>query len=198
VSKRKSKPKPEAAAALRNRIKGHRRVVASELVPHPLNWRTHPAEQRDAMRGLFAELGFARSLLAYEMEDGRLGLIDGHLRQELLPDEVVTVEVLDLTPAEVAKLLATLDPVSALAGADAEKLDALLREVQTADPAVAEMLDQLAQEHGVVPVDDGPAEQTELNPTTFAVIVECADEAQQAGLLERFAGEGLKCRALIA
>jgi hypothetical protein len=40
-------------------------------------------------------LGFARSLLAYELPDGRLKLIDGHLRRDIDPDMEVEVEVLD-------------------------------------------------------------------------------------------------------
>ena len=41
-------------------------------------------------------VGFARSLLAYEVPDGRLKLLDGHLRRELDPDLEVDVEVLDV------------------------------------------------------------------------------------------------------
>jgi hypothetical protein len=32
---------------IRDRIKELRRVRASELKPHPKNWRTHPAAQRE-------------------------------------------------------------------------------------------------------------------------------------------------------
>jgi len=31
---------------IRNRIKGHRRVRAADLVPHELNFRLHPEQQR--------------------------------------------------------------------------------------------------------------------------------------------------------
>ena len=41
---------------IRDRVKKLRRVKASKLVPHPGNWRTHPKEQRDALRGLLAEI----------------------------------------------------------------------------------------------------------------------------------------------
>ncbi len=34
---------------IRDRIKELRRVKASELLPNPKNWRTHPTEQADAM-----------------------------------------------------------------------------------------------------------------------------------------------------
>src|SRR5271166_4117127 len=77
---------------IRNRIKGHRRVRAGELVPHELNWRLHPEGQRKALQALYGTVGFARSLLAYELPDGRLKLIDGHLRRDMDPDMEVEEE----------------------------------------------------------------------------------------------------------
>jgi hypothetical protein len=55
-------------------------------VPHEWNYRLHPDEQREALVALYQEVGFARSLLAYELPDGRLKPIDGHLRREIDPD----------------------------------------------------------------------------------------------------------------
>ena len=71
---------------IRNRIKAHRRVRAGDLVPHELNFRLHPERQRAAVEALYRKIGRARSLLVYELPDGRLKLIDGHLRRELHPD----------------------------------------------------------------------------------------------------------------
>jgi hypothetical protein len=50
-------------------------------------------------------VGFARSLLAYELPDGRLKLLDGHLRRDLDPDLEVDVEILDVTDDEARVLL---------------------------------------------------------------------------------------------
>ena len=49
---------------IRDRIKELRRVVASELVPNPKNWRSHPPAQQDALKGLLAELGYCDAVLA--------------------------------------------------------------------------------------------------------------------------------------
>src|ERR1700681_840530 len=73
-------------ATPRNRIKAHRRVRAGDLVPHELNPRLHSETQRAALAALYDEVGFARSLLVYELPDGRLKLIDGHLRADLGPE----------------------------------------------------------------------------------------------------------------
>jgi hypothetical protein len=131
---------------IRDRIVDFRRVRASSLLPNPANWRTHPPAQQDALRGLLAEIGYANALIARELPGGRLMLIDGHLRAETTPDQLVPVLVLDVDEEEAKKLLATLDPLGALAEADAAKLDALLKEVQTDSPAVAQMLNDLGDE----------------------------------------------------
>lgn len=99
---------------IRDRIKELRRVKAADLRPNPRNWRTHPQEQQDALRGILAEVGFADALLARELPDGSLELVDGHLRAETTPDLEVPVLVLDLNEAEAAKVLATLDPLAAM------------------------------------------------------------------------------------
>src|SRR5271170_401261 len=101
--------------SIRNRIKAHRRVRAGDLVPHELNFRLHPDIQRAALEALYAEVGFARSLLAYELPDGRLKLLDGHLRRDLDPDMEVEVEILDVNDDEARTLLLSIDPLASLA-----------------------------------------------------------------------------------
>lgn len=114
---------------VRDRIVELRRVKASELVPHPKNWRTHNKKQRQALRALVGRLGFAGAELAVVMDDGRLMLIDGHLRAEAFPDAELPVLVTDLTMDEADALLATYDPISAMAGRDNEALSALMADV---------------------------------------------------------------------
>jgi ParB-like chromosome segregation protein Spo0J len=104
------------------RIKELRRVKASELVPHPENWRVHGSHQRQVMTDLLEKLGFVGAVIARELEDGRLQTLDGHLRAEEAGDEVVPVLVLDLNDDEARLFLATADPLRALATADAAKL----------------------------------------------------------------------------
>src|SRR6516225_6789193 len=100
---------------IRNRIKAHRRVRAGDLVPHEWNFRLHPELQKLALQALYREVGFARSLLAYELPDGRLKLLDGHLRRDLDPEMEVDVEVLDVNEDEARALLLSIDPLAALA-----------------------------------------------------------------------------------
>jgi DNA modification methylase len=129
---------------IRDRIRELRRVPARELLPNPKNWRSHPQVQQDVLRGLLAELGYCDAMIARELPDGRLQLIDGHLRCETTPDMEVPVLVLDVTEAEADKLLLTLDPLASLATANRDALTLLLASVDTDSAAVQDMLADLA------------------------------------------------------
>lgn len=195
---------------IRDRIKELRRVKASELRPHPQNWRTHPASQRDALRGVLAEIGYAGALLARELPDGSLQLVDGHLRAETTPDVDVPVLILDLDDQETAKLLAVLDPLAGMAEADHELLADLVAQIETQNAAVQAMLDQMVNDldkdtdahlaPGDSPVAqcESPGAKSDPQPAleAFQVVIECQDETEQRAVFERMTGEGFRCRLL--
>ena len=175
---------------IRNRIKCHRRVRAGDLVPHELNFRLHPDLQRHALRALYEQVGFARSLLAYPLPDGKLKLIDGHLRRDISPDMEVDVEVLDVSDSEARKLLLSIDPLASLAEHDSSALaelrkltttdsDALAnlwRSIDAAGSAVDQTLEEVSRRKPAAP----PAV-----PEQYLILVECTGEAEQLALLER-------------
>lgn len=134
---------------IRDRIKKFTRVSASELQQNPKNWRTHPEAQRNALRGILDEVGIAGAVLARETTEGGLMLIDGHLRVDTMGTDKIPVLVLDVTEEEADKLLATLDPLAAMAATDSAKLDDLLRTIETADKSLSEMLAGLAERSGL-------------------------------------------------
>ncbi|HQN10307.1 MAG TPA: hypothetical protein PK569_22310, partial [Thermoanaerobaculia bacterium] len=146
---------------IRDRILDLRRVPARDLRPDPRNWRTHPKAQKEALQGLLSEIGYADALLARETPEG-LVLIDGHLRAETTPDSEVPVLVLDVDEREAGKLLASLDPLAAMAGADDERLAEILRSVETSSDSVQAMFDKLAKEHGVLTF--GPESDVDAEP----------------------------------
>lgn len=147
---------------IRDRVKEFRRVPASELRPNPKNWRTHPKSQQDALRGLLAEVGFAGAELARELPDGSLMLIDGHARAEIMGSNEVPVLILDVSESEADKILATYDPIGAMAGADRESLDVLLREVQTESQDVAKMLEELGRKAGCDWANENDVQEDDL------------------------------------
>lgn len=128
---------------IRDRVKELRRVKASELVANPRNWREHPQDQQEALKGVLEEVGYADALLARELPDGRLELLDGHLRKETTPDEVVPVLVLDVNEDEANLILATHDPLAAMAKTDHKMLDELAVGIVAENRAVQDMLSDM-------------------------------------------------------
>lgn len=157
---------------IRDRIKSLRRVKASEILPHPKNWRVHPPEQQDALRGVLAEIGWAGAALVRETKDG-LQFIDGHARGDVAGDTKIPVLVLDVTEEEANKILATHDPLASMATADEQALGELLAQIDTESEALQEMLDGLAEGFGDVPDEEVKLKQLDPKPPpkmTWALI----------------------------
>src|SRR5438874_3555838 len=174
---------------IRNRIKEHRRVRAGDLLPHEWNFRVHPELQRDALRALYARIGFARSLLAYELPDGRLKLLDGHLRRDLDPDMEVDVEVLDVNDDEARALLLSIDPLAELAQTQTQ-LHERLMELTPTDSLELEAAWRAAAE---TVLEEKPCRGFDTFPEQFLILITCRDEQHQVELLERFHREELPC-----
>lgn len=176
---------------IRDRIKELRRVPASELIPNPKNWRVHSNQQKEALSGLLAEVGFAGAEIARELPDGSLELIDGHARAEIAGDSEVPVLVLDVTEEEADKILATFDPIGELADKNDEKLTLLLDKVSSDSESLTEMLREMLPEV-IVPAESEPAEKPEslyeqsvqLKPKREYVVVLCDDVKEKEWLTE--------------
>lgn len=188
---------------IRSRVKELRHVPASDLRPNPKNWRTHPKAQQDALRGVLAEVGMAAACLARELPDGSLMLIDGHLRAETAATSTVPVLVLDVNEAEADKLLATLDPLAAMAEKDAEQLASLLGELKDQNDALTPLVwpdyiidplvsaDWTPPEPGEMPTKDhGKSKHgvltltEEQRETVDAAIARCREYHEEDGLTD--------------
>lgn len=124
----------------RNRILGSGEEAPDQLAANPRNWRTHPGAQRKALRGSLDTVGWVQQVIV----NRRTGnVVDGHARiEEALSRGEPSIPVLyvDLSPEEEALVLATLDPIAAMAQADDERLRALLSEVAVDDEGLADLL----------------------------------------------------------
>lgn len=148
--------KKNGNAEFRSRVKELRHVLARDLVSDEENWRTHPAAQERAMKTVLGNIGYADALLVRELEDGRLKLIDGHMRKSLTPDQEVPVLVLDVDADEARELLLTFDPIGTFADADKEKLQATINKVKAGDEKTKDLIAKIARSHKLVPPDDKP------------------------------------------
>lgn len=141
-------PKQQLDSKWRNRIVKHGVMRAGGFLANPLNWRIHPDFQQEALSGALEEIGWIDEVTVNK-RTGRV--VDGHLRVTLAlragEDEPVPYREVDLSEAEEALALATKDPLSALAGADADQLAALTEDISTGDAALMQLLDELNFDH---------------------------------------------------
>lgn len=132
--------------ALPSRIVGHEDVAPDQLLAHPLNFRRHPGEQLEALRGSLNVLGWIKQVLV----NRRTGhVLDGHARiEEALRQELASIPVtyVDLSEEEEKLALAVLDPISALAYQDDGILTDLLEGLAVDDAQLGAFLDTMRKE----------------------------------------------------
>ena len=100
-------------------------VDPKTLDDNPLNWRKHPSRQKNAIGASIKANGWADTLLFNE-NTGKL--VDGHARKEVaITEGMDSVPVLIgwWTEEQEQRLLATLDPMAAMAETDANALSSL-------------------------------------------------------------------------
>lgn len=144
------------APAWRNRIVGYGTEAPDQLVANPANWRIHPQTQTDALGGVLREVGIVQNVIVNQTTGF---VVDGHARIMLAlrsGQPTIPVTYVELTEAEEALILATLDPISAMAGADSAALGQLLDAIETDDDAVRALLEQVAQDVGLPALDAPP------------------------------------------
>lgn len=177
----------------KNRIVGQDEVPPDSLLAHPKNWRIHPDKQQRALTGALNDIGWIQRVIVSK----RSGfVIDGHLRVSLAISSGQTsipVEYVDLSEAEEAEALATLDPIAALAATDREQLGALMADIEHADVAVSEMLAEM-YDANVMPQEAQQNEETWKS--RYEIVVECMDETHQEEVFESLSEQGYKCRVL--
>lgn len=115
-------------------------VSADELQPAPVNPKHHTDTQRTAISEALERFGFAGALLAYRRSDGKLGLVDGHLRQEAVGNTKVPVLVTDLTEDEVVAMVSAYDEIGKLSERDHALLAECVERLKQYSPALVDLL----------------------------------------------------------
>ena len=126
-----------------NRIVDHGEEAPDQLLAHPSNWRTHPRGQQQALASVLGEVGLVQSVVVNRTTGH---LIDGHLRAELAiasGQPTIPVVYVELSEAEEQIVLASLDPIGAMASADREKLADLLSGIENQD--LSDLLEEIAR-----------------------------------------------------
>jgi DNA modification methylase len=163
------------AGQWRNRITGHAEVAPASLLPNPDNWRRHPPRQQRALAGALGEVGWVAQVLVNRTSGH---LVDGHLRLELAlarGEPTVPVAYVELSEAEERLVLASLDPLGAMADTDRDALRLLLAEVTPSDQALTRMLAELADRNGIIPSGLGDPEAVPEVPAEADLYVRAGD-----------------------
>lgn len=139
------KQKVEEKKGFRSNVKDLRFVLGSELTPHPKNPRRHSKAQREAFRRVVEEDGFNDVVLAVE-KDGKLIVVDGHMRRDEYPDEMLPVIVLDLSEAETERALASLDYIGSMADYDKRALADLVKNADNQNEVMRQVHDKFVEQ----------------------------------------------------
>lgn len=133
----------KASDAWRSRIVGHAEVDPAQLHAHPMNWRTHSADQAKALGAVVRDVGIVQSVIVNRRTNR---IIDGHLRVSMaVKDKAshIPVVYVDLDESEESVILATLDPIGAMAGKSSDLLSKLVEQVTTSDDDVRRLIAEI-------------------------------------------------------
>lgn len=138
-------------AEWRNRIVGYADVALSELHANPRNWRKHPKRQEETLSDVISTVGVVQNIVVNK----HTGLVvDGHLRLALAAKQkqsVVPVTYIDISDEEEAMIMASFDPIGALAETDATMLNQLLASMPQPSTTLDAMLSSvLESQHAVL------------------------------------------------
>lgn len=179
-------------AAWRDRIVGFERVPPDQLLANPRNWREHPGAQRDALRGSLDEVGWVDAIMVNRTTGH---VVDGHARiEEALTNGEALVPVLtvELSEEEEALVLATFDPIGAMAQTNGERLEELLQLARVdADSDLAALLESLASSTSAyVPEDSEQSEPSLVDEHLVELHVSAEQLERIRPTLREWADEG--------
>ena len=158
-----------------SRIVGEGTESPDSILANPMNYRNHPKAQKDALRGVLNTVGWVQRII---VNTTTRNLIDGHLRVELAMDDgepELPVIYIEVTEQEEKIILASIDPISAMAEQDQDALDNLLDHIlDVEDDNLSAFLESLhtppdddePTTEGLTDDDDAP----DLGPTAISTL----------------------------
>lgn len=132
-----------------NRIEEHGLANVADIVLNENNWRTHPKQQYEALAESLSSMGWVKSI-TINLTTGNL--VDGHARvilAEQKHQKQIPAEYIRISEEEELLALQLLDPLSAMAGTDKEKLQANLLKSMAANHSqgIKDILERMAKKN---------------------------------------------------
>ena len=173
------------------------------LIPYIRNSRTHSDAQVAQIAASVREFGWTNPVLV----DGENGIIAGHGRvlaaRKLGMDEVPCIELAGLSDTQRRAYVIADNKLALNAGWDDELLAIELGELNAAEFDMALIgfdAGELSAAMGLDEELDGEAPKIDEGidyKEKFAIIVDCADEAEQQATFERLDSMGFTCKVLV-
>ena len=136
----------------KNRILGEGTESPDQLLANPKNWRIHPSHQRSALLKVLDTVGWVDQVIVNKTTGH---LIDGHLRVSVAMEkneQSVPVVYVELSEQEEEIILASLDPIGALAVADKDLLENLLESVRQ-NKTLTDLADTIASKYNLIELE---------------------------------------------
>ena len=166
-------------------------IKTADLVPYARNSRTHSPEQIEQLCNSIREFGFTNPVLI----DAENGIIAGHGRvmgaQKLGLAEVPCIRLSHLSDTQRRAYVIADNKLAMNAGWDEEMLGLELADLREADFDLG-LLGFSEAELGAPP--DTPTEDMDQIKSTFEVIADCENEAQQQMIYNIIIAKGIQCR----
>jgi ParB-like chromosome segregation protein Spo0J len=169
------------------------------LTPFARNSRTHSEAQIQQLIAIIREFGFTVPLLTDA--DGQL--YAGHARviaaERLGIAKLPTIDISYLSEQQRRALVIADNKIALNAGWDDEILATELAELDLEgfDLSLSGFTDNELSGLGVGGLGDGGDAPRQTAPASWAVVVDCADEAAQVALIAQLEAEGLKCKGTV-
>ena len=163
-------------ATIKNRIIGSGEEPLDGILFNPRNWRIHPLNQQNALKGVLEEVGWVQEVIINK----RTGhLVDGHLRCQLAAREgakTIPVKYVDLSEDEEILVLSTLDPIAAMAATDKQKLDELFQDIQSDNENVQKLISEIAEKEQLLEPNFKEYDESIADGISICVCPTCGHE----------------------
>lgn len=163
----------------KNRIVGYATIPVDQIKKNEKNWRIHPEFQAQSLAAVLDEVGIIQNVLVNRTTGN---LIDGHLRLSLAEkrgEPEIPVTFVELSENEEKLILASLDPLSALAIADDLALHDLVGSIETQNEQVQIFLENLDWEIQGTTAVSGDILHDKFDSSKFVKIVISVEKLEQ-------------------